>query len=572
MKIIFKYIKKYKISTILAPLFKLLEALIDLFIPFIVARIIDIGIGQNNNNEIIKLFIVMILAAFLGLGFSLLGQYFSAKTAVYISSDIREDIFKKLTDLPIAHIDNIGTSTMIARITSDVNNIQTGINLTLRLLLRSPFVVFGAAIFATIISKNVAYVFWTIIVVLAVIVFVILFLSMPMYKKQQGNLDKIVTMTRDNLNGLRVIRAFTRENEEIELFNESISEYNKSQNKSAIISTLMSPLTYVIVNLGIIILVLSGAKLVENNTLLTGDVVALYNYMSQILVELIKLANLIITISKALASASRIKMIFEIDTTEKIVNVNQIIDSYIEFKNVNFKYPNSTEYALENINFKLNRGDIIGIIGGTGSGKTTILNLLLKYYVPDEGSIYFEGKPTIALKQQEILSKIGIALQKPILFKGTIRENLLYGNKIISDNEILKICEIAQCLDIINSKEDGLNSIVEQNGRNFSGGQKQRLCIARALLRNPEVLILDDSTSALDYLTDANFRNALSSLQYRPTILIVSQRTSSILHADNILVLDDGKQLAFDKHANLVKDCELYREIYYSQFEKEDNI
>lgn len=569
MKMLSSYLKKYKYEAILAPTFKLLEAIIDLFIPLIIGYIIDKGILNNNTSFILKMFILLIVCAFVGLFFSILGQYFSAKTATFISSEIREDLFEKLQNLKFDQIDQIGTSTMITRMTSDINNIQTGINLSLRLLLRSPFVVFGAAIFSTIIAPQVAYIFWLAIVILSIIVFTIMLYGMKLHKHQQKHLDNIVNITRDNLNGVRVIRAFTREEEEIDQFKEESQKLEKSQNKAAGLSNLLNPFTYIVINIAIILLIYFSIVEFKLGNLEQGDVVALYNYMGQILVELIKLANLIITITKSLACSKRIKDIFELDDKYLKMNTSEKIDSFIKFDKVSFKYSANSEESIKNIQFEINKGETIGIIGGTGSGKSTILNLIMRYYDVSAGDIYFNGSNIKNYLPNELNEKIGIALQNTDLFSGTIRDNIIMGNTSIEEKDILEACKIAQCIDIINSKEEGLDSLVEQKGKNFSGGQKQRICMARALVKKPELLIFDDSTSALDYLTDYNFRIALKKLDYKPTVIIVSQRTSSIINADKILVLDDGEQVAFDKHENLMMSCDIYKEIYYSQFEKE---
>ena len=569
MKMLSSYLKKYKYEAILAPTFKLLEAIIDLFIPLIIGYIIDKGILNNNTSFILKMFVLLIVCAFVGLFFSILGQYFSAKTATFISSEIREDLFEKLQNLKFDQIDQIGTSTMITRMTSDINNIQTGINLSLRLLLRSPFVVFGAAIFSTIIAPQVAYIFWLAIVILSIIVFTIMLYGMKLHKHQQKHLDNIVNITRDNLNGVRVIRAFTREEEEIDQFKEESQKLEKSQNKAAGLSNLLNPFTYIVINIAIILLIYFSIVEFKLGNLEQGDVVALYNYMGQILVELIKLANLIITITKSLACSKRIKDIFELDDKYLKMNTSEKIDSFIKFDKVSFKYSANSEESIKNIQFEINKGETIGIIGGTGSGKSTILNLIMRYYDVSAGDIYFNGSNIKNYLPNELNEKIGIALQNTDLFSGTIRDNIIMGNTSIEEKDILEACKIAQCIDIINSKEEGPDSLVEQKGKNFSGGQKQRICMARALVKKPELLIFDDSTSALDYLTDYNFRIAFKKLDYKPTVIIVSQRTSSIINADKILVLDDGEQVAFDKHENLMMSCDIYKEIYYSQFEKE---
>lgn len=571
MKNILNCFKSYKKEAVIAPLCKLLEASLELLIPLIVSEIINTGIEQGNINYIIKLVIIMAICGLIGLFFSILGQYFSAKCAVGFATNLRKDLFNKIQSLSFTEIDNLGTSSMITRMTSDINQIQTGINLSLRLLLRSPFVVFGAAIMGTILSPDISYVYWIAIPVLSVVIFSIIFITMRLHKKTQDSLDDVLGSTRENLSGVRVIRAFTMEQEEIEKYNNKVKSLEQRQNKASNIANLMNPLTYVIINTAIILLIYLGADKANNGELLKGEVVALYNYMSQILVELIKFANLIITIAKTLACAKRISNIFNINTFEQVVEGDIKKSQYIEYRDVTLKYKNAGEASLENITFSVNKGETIGIIGATGSGKTSLINLLPRFYDISSGEILLDGKNISSYEVDELRKKIGIVMQKSVLFTGTIRDNIKWGNEDATDDEILKACEISQALEIIDKKENGLDSLVEQNGRNFSGGQKQRLAIARALVRKPEILFFDDSSSALDYATDAALRKSLKTLDYNPTIFIVSQRTASIQTANKIIVLDDGKIVGMDTHGNLLEKCQVYQEIYYSQFKNGGN-
>lgn len=572
MKNLFKYFKFYLKETILAPLFKLLEALLELLIPLIVASIIDKGINNSDQAYIIKMVILMVGCGIVGLLLSICGQYFSAKTAVGYSSKLRLDLFKKMQSLSFTDIDNLGTSSMITRMTSDVNQVQTGINLTLRLFLRSPFVVFGAAIMAYIIDPSISVIFFITILILSIVVFGIMLLTMPLHKKVQESLDNVLEETRENLTGVRVVRAFTSEEEEIEKYQTSTKTLEKSQNKVGNISNLMNPLTYIIINLAIILLIYKGALKVDSGILLQGQVIALYNYMSQILIELIKLANLIITMTKSVACMKRIAKIIEIDTSVNIIDKVEYQNMpYIRFDNVSMKYHSAKEASLENISFDINKGETIGIIGGTGSGKTSLINLLFRFYDVGSGEIYIDGIPLTAYHPKDLRNRFSIVMQKAVLFKGTIKENLLWGNSNATDEDLKEALKIAQGLDIIEKKELGLDAIVEQNGRNFSGGQRQRLSLARAIIKKSELLVLDDSASALDYATDAALRKAINNLDYKPTVIIVSQRTASVWNADKIIVLDDGKLVGLGTHDELLENNVVYQEIYYSQFKKEDN-
>lgn len=567
-----KYFKAYLKETILAPLFKLFEAILELFIPLIVAAIINTGIKNSDKTYIVLMVCLMVGLGLLGLGFSIIGQYFSAKSSVGYCTKVRHDLFEKLQNLTFSQIDRLGTSSMITRITYDVNQVQTGINLTLRLLLRSPFVVFGATIIATVLLPSRAYIFWLMLLVLSIIVFGIMLISIPLHKKVQNNLDIVLNNTRENLTGVRVIRAFGVEEKEINTYTSSTKNLQKSQNKVGRISNLMNPLTYIIVNIAIILLVYVGAFDVFDGVILQGTLIAIYNYMTQILVELIKLANLIITITKSLASSKRILNILNMDSTEILTQEEKKENiSYITFDHVALKYSQASMESLTDIDFTVDKGDVIGIIGGTGSGKTSLVGLLNRSYDVSEGTLYIDGYNINNYTPSLIREKIGYVLQKAVIFKGTIRDNIKWGNPDATDEEIIDALEKAQALNVVMKKPGGLDEMVEQNGRNFSGGERQRLSIARALVKKPEILILDDSSSALDLLTEKALRKSIFNLDYKPTIFIVSQRTSSIMHATKIIVLDDGKIVGIGTHDELLNNCEVYQEIYYSQYKKEDN-
>lgn len=567
-----KYFKSYLKETILAPLFKLFEAILELFIPLIVAAIINTGIKNSDKTYIVLMVCLMVGLGLLGLGFSILGQYFSAKSSVGYCTKVRHDLFEKLQNLTFSQIDRLGTSSMITRITYDVNQVQTGINLTLRLLLRSPFVVFGATIIATVLLPSRAYIFWLMLLVLSIIVFGIMLISIPLHKKVQNNLDVVLNNTRENLTGVRVIRAFGVEEKEINTYTSSTKNLQKAQNKVGRISNLMNPLTYIIVNIAIILLVYVGAFDVFDGVILQGTLIAIYNYMTQILVELIKLANLIITITKSLASSKRILNILNMDSTEILTQEEKKENiSYITFDHVALKYSQASMESLTDIDFTVDKGDVIGIIGGTGSGKTSLVGLLNRSYDVSEGTLYIDGYNINNYTPSLIREKIGYVLQKAVIFKGTIRDNIKWGNPDATDEEIIDALEKAQALNVVMKKPGGLDEMVEQNGRNFSGGERQRLSIARALVKKPEILILDDSSSALDLLTEKALRKSIFNLDYKPTIFIVSQRTSSIMHATKIIVLDDGKIVGIGTHDELLNNCEVYQEIYYSQYKKEDN-
>lgn len=574
MRKILIYLKDYKKESVLAPLFKMLEALFELFIPIVMAKVIDIGIANSDKPYIIKMCMILVALGIIGLTCSITAQYFSAKAACGFAEKLRHSLFKHIQSLSFTEMDTIGTSTLITRMTSDINQLQNGVNMFLRLFMRSPFIVFGAMIMAFTIDFKAALVFVVAIPLLSVIVFGIMYVSIPLYKKVQSNLDKVLGITRENLTGARVIRAFHKEDSEIQRFEDTNSSLAKLQMFVGRISALMNPLTYIIVNISIVAVVWIGGIRVNNGIITQGEVVALVNYMSQILVELIKLANLIILINKAIACGNRVQGIFEIESSlmedENPIEVSDTpSDNILELKHVNLKYKNSSQESLTDIDFSVNKGETIGIIGGTGSGKTSLINLIPRFYDVSSGEILLNGININKYSVKSLRSKIGVVTQKTVLFKGTIRENLLWGNENASDNELYDALESAQALNIISSKENNMNTEVAPGGKNFSGGQKQRLTIARALVRKPQILILDDSASALDFATDAALRKAIRNLDYNPTVFIVSQRASSIQFADKIIVLDDGKIVGIGSHNSLLQNCEVYREIYYSQFNKD---
>ncbi len=577
MRKLLKYLKNYKVQSVLAPLFKLLEAAFELIVPLVVAAIIDNGIADKNWRYILYSCLILIALGVVGLVCAVAAQYFAARAAVGFSKELRHDLFKKMQTLSYSQIDGLGTSKMITRMTSDVNQIQSGVNLVLRLFMRSPFIVFGAMIMALVIDLAAGGVFAVAIVVLCVVVFAIMLASIPLYKKVQGRLDKVTTATRETLTGARVLRAFCKEEEEIKNYNACNEELNKSQQFVGKISALMNPLTYVIINSAIIALLYLGAIKVDGGMLSQGQVVALYNYMSQILIELIKLANLIITVTKSFACAGRVNEIFEIPSDlrrELASEEDRIMEvPYISFNNVCVNYGNAEVDALSGITFSVEKGQTIGVIGGTGAGKTTLINMLPHFYDARSGEVLIDGINVNCIGGEKLRERIGIVPQRAVLFKGSIRENMQWGKTDATDEEILSAIETAQAKDVIESKKYGLGEPVEQGGKNFSGGQRQRLTIARALVKKPEILILDDSASALDYATDANLRKSIKNLDYKPTVFIVSQRTSSIKHADKIIVLDGGRTAGIGTHDELLNTCEIYREIHYSQYAKEgDNI
>lgn len=573
MKHLLIYLKDYKKETVLAPLFKLLEALFELFVPLVMASIIDKGIAHNDTGHIVKLGAVLVVLGIVGLISSLTAQYFSAKAAVGFATKLKHSLFEHIQGLSFSEIDRLGTSTLITRMTSDINQLQNGVNMVLRLFLRSPFIVFGAMVMAFTVDVKAALIFVVIIPLLSVVVFTIMGVTIPMFKKVQQGLDNVLLKTRENLTGARVIRAFCKEDEEIKSFNISNEALTNISKKTSKISALMNPITYIIINCGIAALLYTGAIRVDSGALTQGQVVALINYMSQILVELIKLANLIILVTKAIASGNRVWAIFEqknslneVEYTTVDENYDKYKDSAIVFDNVCLKYGSSKEEALSNISFEVKRGETVGIIGGTSSGKSSLVNMIPRFYDATDGGIYVDGINVKNYRKEELRRKIGIVLQKAVLFKGTIKENIMWGNKEATIEDINDAIKIAQAVDVVEKKEKKLDEMVEQGGSNLSGGQKQRLTIARAMVRKPEILILDDSASALDFATDAALRKAIKNVDFNPTVFIVSQRAASIMHADKIIVLDDGKAVGMGTHEELLATCDVYKEIYNSQF------
>lgn len=571
MRKLLKYLKNYKLECILAPLFKLLEASFELIVPLVVSAIInEIGGGAGSAIYVTYACLILVALGVVGLISAVAAQFFAAKAAVGFSKELRHDLFDKMQSLSYAEMDRLGTGKMITRMTSDVNQVQSGVNLVLRLFMRSPFIVFGAMIMAFSISALAGGVFAGVIGVLCVIVFGIMLISIPLYKRVQGNLDKVTVATRETLTGARVLRAFCKEEDEIADYNAKNAALTKSQLFVGKISALMNPLTFAVINAGIIILFYTGAIQFDSGALDRGQVVALYNYMSQILVELIKLANLIITVTKSFACAGRISEVLEMQSSLKSgVKAQAESAHFIEYKNVSVNYSSSPANALEGVNFTVEKGETVGVIGGTGAGKTTLVNVLPHFYDVKDGEILLNGINVNAYGDEKLRDECGIVPQRAVLFNGTIRENLKWGSENASDEDIFSALEAAQASDVVASKEAGLDERVEQGGKNFSGGQRQRLTIARALVKKPDILILDDSASALDYATDARLRKSLKNLDYKPTVFIVSQRTSSIRHADKIVVLDGGKMVGLGTHDELLKSCAVYREIHNSQFKKE---
>ena len=568
------YLKDYKKESILAPLFKLLEAFFELMVPLVMANIIDYGISNRNMGYIGKMGLLLLLLGVVGLASSITAQFFAAKAAVGVSTKLRQALFDHIEDLSFTDIDKAGTSTMITRMTSDVNQVQSGINMTLRLFLRSPIIVFGAMIMAFTIDVKCALIFVVAIPLLSVVVFGIILSTIPMYKKVQSRLDQVLGITRENLTGVRVIRAFHQEAKEEERFRENNEALSAMQIFVGKISACMNPVTYIIVNGAIIALIYTGAVQVNIGNLSQGEVVAIINYMNQILVELVKLANLIVTMTKALACAERVASVFDIGADAVYVGVQdqKLADKvdksapFLDFKHVSLTYQGAGAPTLQDMNFTVNRGDTVGIIGGTGSGKTSLVNLIPGFYPATEGEILSEGRDIRTMSDEELRGRIGVVPQKAVLFKGTIRSNLQWGKPDATEGEMWKALELAQASEVVDGKPGKLDATVAQNGKNFSGGQRQRLTIARALVRNPEILILDDSASALDYATDAKLRAAIRTLEDKTTTFIVSQRASTIRHADKIIVLDDGEIAGMGTHDELLKDCTVYQEIYYSQY------
>ena len=573
MRKLLTFLKGYEKESVLGPLFKLLEATLELFVPLAVASLIDIGISNRDINYCIKMFVFLVALGVVGLAFSLTAQFFAAKAAVGFVKKIKHALFQHMESLSYTEIDQLGTSAMVNRMTSDMNQLQSGMNMALRLLLRSPFVVAGAFLMAWIIDAKAAKVFGITILALTIIVYGIMLITIPLYKKVQQKLDKVMGATRENLIGVRVIRAFGLEEEEKNEFIQKHGDLTKGQKFVGSISAMMNPMTYIVVNMGIAVLIWKGAIQVEYGILTQGAVVALYNYMAQILEELVKLANTIVLLTKMVASGNRVQSVLEMESSQKYPHTTVVADKkdmpHVVFDNVSLKYANAGEESLSGISFEAKKGQVIGVIGGTGSGKTSLVNMIPRFYDATSGNVYVDGIDVTQYKKDDLRGMVGVVPQKAVLFKGTVRENLCWGNDNATEEELEVALEIAQAKEVVEAKNEKLDFVIAQNGRNLSGGQRQRLTIARALVRKPEVLILDDSASALDYATDAKLRKALQNMEDKPTIFIVSQRTVSIQHADLILVLDDGEMVGKGTHEELLNSCEIYQEIYASQFKKE---
>ena len=570
MRKLLRFLKDYKKESILSPLFKLLEASFELFVPLVMAAIIDTGIDNKDGGFILKMCGILILLAIVGLTCSITAQYFAAKAAVGFATKVRHALFDHIQKLSYTEMDTAGTDTMITRMTSDIHQAQSGVNMVLRLFLRSPFIVFGAMIMAFTIDVKAALIFVVTIPVLSVVVFGIMIITIPLFRRVQASLDKVLGVTRENLTGSRVIRAFNKEQEEIADFDESNERLTDVQLFVGKISALMNPLTYIIINVALVILIWTGAIQVNIGKISQGEVVALVNYMSQILVELVKLANLIITVTKAIACGNRVQSIFEMETSMVDGNGSKKEDTgyTVEFRNVSMRYKGAGADTLTGIDFKAKPGDTIGIIGGTGSGKSSVVNLIPRFYDVTEGQVMVDGMDVREYKITDLRDKIGIVPQKAVLFAGTVRSNLAWGKEDATEEEMQQALSVAQAAEVVDKKDGKLDAEVEQGGKNFSGGQKQRLTIARALVKQPEILIMDDSSSALDYATDAKLRQAIHNMPNRPTVFIVSQRAASIMYADKIIVLDDGTVAGTGTHEELLKDCSVYQEIYYSQFKR----
>lgn len=583
MKKLLVYLKDYKKESVLGPLFKLLEATFELIVPLVMAAIIDTGVATGDKSYIMKMCMVLVLLAVIGLTCSVTAQYFAAKAAVGFATKLRHALFAHIESLSFTEMDTVGTATLITRMTSDVNQVQNGVNLVLRLFLRSPFIVFGAMVMAFTIDVKAALVFVVTIPLLSIIVFGIMLISIPLYKKVQSALDKVLGITRENLTGSRVIRAFNKEDDEKVHFNENNDLLTRAQIYVGKISALMNPLTYVIINGAIVVLVWTGAVRVDNGYITQGEVVALINYMSQILVELVKLANLIININKSIACGNRIQSIFEMQPSitdgsdQKVDKVrtdtadrSEEAEYAVEFSHVGLTYAGAGDESLTDIDFKVKKGETIGIIGGTGSGKSSVVNLIPRFYDVTSGFIKVDGKDVKDYPLEELRGKIGTVLQKAVLFHGTIRENLKWGNPDATEEDLNRAITVAQAKEFVDNKEGRLDFEIEQGGKNLSGGQRQRLTIARAVVKKPEILILDDSASALDFATDAALRKAIREMEGETTVFIVSQRAASIQHADRIVVLDDGKIVGLGTSEELLESCEVYQEIYNSQFKKQE--
>ena len=577
MKSLLKYLKAYRKESIIAPLFKMLEASFELFVPLVMASIIDVGIKNHDVTYILKMGGVLVLLGIVGLSCSLTAQYFSAKAATGFGTALRNDLFAHVNKFSYTEIDTVGTATLITRLTSDTNQVQSGVNLFLRLFLRSPFIVFGAMIMAFTVNVKAAMVFVVTIPLLSIVVFGIMVISMPLYKKVQKQLDQVMKNTRENLAGVRVIRAFNRQNDEVKVYDQDSDLLVKFQVFVGKISALMNPITYIMVNGAIIVIIWVGGKQVDSGIITQGEVVALVNYMSQILVELVKLANLIVTISKSLACANRVEGIFKIQPS--ITNKNDVGNATVgaendaakvEFQHMTFLYAGSKEPSLEDITFRAEKGQTIGIIGGTGSGKSTLVNMIPRFYDVSQGTVLVDGTDVRDYQLETLRGKIGVVPQRAVLFKGTLRDNMKWGRKDATDEEIQRALEIAQAADFVAEKNQGLDLMIQESGNNLSGGQRQRLTIARALVKRPEILIMDDSASALDFATDARLRKAIREGTENMTVFIVSQRATTVKQADQILVLDDGKLVGCGTHRELIDSCEVYKEICLSQLSKEE--
>jgi len=574
MKRLLVYLKNYKFETIMAPLLKMAEAALELFVPLVIASIIDKGIGGEDTNHVLFMGLLLLLLAIIGLTCSITAQYFAAKAATGFSTELRHGLFKHIQSLSFTELDEQGTSTLITRMTSDINQVQNGVNMVLRLFLRSPIVVLGAVIMAFTVNVRASIIFVVTVPALTLAVVLIMKVTIPLYKKVQSQLDEVLGRTRQNLTGVRVVRAFNKEQEEIEAFNQETDELNGMQLYVGRLSALMNPVTFIIVNVATIVLIYSGAIKVDSGVLTQGEVVALVNYMSQILVELVKLANLIITITKALACAQRLENILDVESSMSNNAITNTDSRYklgtkgaiVEFINVSMGYKDSGAEAISGLSFVAMKGETIGIIGGTGSGKSTVVNLIPRFYDATKGEVLVDGINVKDYNLDELRNKIGNVMQKAVLFKGSIRSNLLWGNENATDEEMIEALKASQSYEFVSKMDNGLDEEIAQNGRNLSGGQRQRLSIARALIRKPEILILDDSSSALDFATDAKLRLALKELE-STTTFIISQRTSSIMHADKIIVLDEGEVAGIGTHDMLLSECEVYKEIYDSQFQ-----
>ena len=570
MKQLLPFLKNYKIQSFLAPLFKMLEAIFELIVPLVVASIINDGIRDGNLKLVVSKALLLVVLAVVGMVAAITAQFFAAKAATGFATEVRHALFKKIQTFSFNEIDSIGTSTLITRMTNDVNQAQSTVNMVLRLFLRSPFIVAGAFIMAFTIDVKISLIFLLVIVLLSIVVSVIMKCTVPMYKNVQNTLDSVTLMTRENLTGARVIRAFTEEDDEYNKFKERNNLLAHFQRSVGRISALMNPITYIIINLGIVLLIYSGALKVESGTLNQGQVVALYNYMSQILVELVKFASLIVTITKGFASGGRIANVLNVQNTLEHTDDNKVYDNHaVCFDNVSLTYQGAGEESLIDISFFADKGQTVGVIGSTGSGKSSLVSLIPHYYDATKGRVTVNGRDVKSVDKEELRSNIGFVMQKAVLFAGTVRDNIKWGKKDATDEEINEALRIAQVYDNVYAKE-GLDTLIEQNGANLSGGQKQRLSIARAIVSKPEIIVLDDSASALDFATEKALREAILSLDYKPTLFIVSERTSSILSADKIIVLEDGQIVDVGTNEQLLKSCEVYREIYFSQFSEEE--